>query len=72
MSVSEESLRSSLLLDGISTKIPPVILKLPSYDAALQEPKISMESTPEVDNLCSNAESNEDTGSENEPAEYVN
>ena len=38
--------------------------------AALQEPKITMESTPEVENLGTDAESNEDTGAEkNEPAE---
>ena len=69
-SESEESLRSSPLLDSFSTKRPPMILKLPSNDATPQEPKITMESTPEVDNLGSNAESNEDTGAEKiEPAE---
>ena len=46
-----------------------MILKLPSYDAAPQEPKISMETTPEAENLGSNAEWNEDTGAENEPAD---
>ena len=69
-SESEESLRSSPLLDSFSTKRPPMILNLPSNDAALQEPKITMESTPEVENLGTDAESNEDTGAEkNEPAE---
>ena len=69
-SESEESLRSSRLVDSISRKRPPMILKLPRYDAAPQEPKISMESTPEVDNLGSNAESSEDSGTEkNELAE---
>ena len=69
-SESEESLRSSPLLDSFSTKRPPMILKLPSNDATPQEPKITMESTPEVENLGTDAESNEDTGAEkNEPAE---
>jgi len=47
-----------------------MILKLPSYDATPQEPKITMESTPEAENPGTNAESNGDTGAEkNEPAE---
>ena len=68
-SESEESLRSSLLLDSFSTKRPPKILKVRSYDA--EEQKIWMESTPENDNLGPNAESNSETGAENEPAENV-
>jgi len=53
-------------------------LKLPScYDFAApqqQEPKISMESMPElqVDNLGSNVETSDDTGAENRPADNDN
>ena len=70
-SESEESLRSSPLLDSFSTKRPPMILNLPSNDAALQEPKITMESTPETDDLGANVESDKDPDAEkNELAEY--
>ena len=46
-------------------------LNLPSNDAALQEPKITMESTPETDDLGANVESDKDPDAEkNELAEY--